>query len=90
MTRIRTEITIETHEIIIIRRTGKQRTAFCQSCQSDVAVFSPNEIAMLAQIAAKENRSKAREVHFVEMPDGRQLMCGNSLKQLKPYSKNAR
>jgi len=54
-----TEITIETHEVTLIRRNGKQIKAFCQNCQSEVFAFEVtmpgppdgNDRAHLRQIA---------------------------------------
>jgi len=67
----RTAIIIETHEVTIIRRGGRQMIAFCRFCQLDVRAFRPDEIEGLA-ISGK--------IHLIEILNGEpSLVCGRSL-----------
>ena len=77
----RTEITIETHSVTIIRARGKQLSAFCERCQTNVAVFAPEQIAAILRLTVAEvcRRVQTDELHLIENRRDVALICGGSL-----------
>ena len=77
----RTEITIETHSITIIRTRGKTALAFCECCQTNVSVFAPEQIAAILRLTLAEvcRRVETDELHLIENRRGVALICGGSL-----------
>ena len=75
-----TEISVETHEITIIR-TRTRRTAFCEFCQANVRMLAPDMAAVLVQSTSRSifRRVEAGELHFLETPEGALLVCCRSL-----------
>lgn len=79
----RTEITIETHEIKIIRISGEAlRIAFCRRCESESAVFTPAQIAGFLGLSMEEicRMIGSDEYHLIENDETAALVCGNALK----------
>jgi hypothetical protein len=76
----RTEITIETHEITIIRNGGRLDDVFCRYCRSKVAALRLPEIASLLQkdIGEIQDFIDGGEIHFIDA-SGDSLVCGSSL-----------
>ncbi len=77
----RTQITIETHSIAIIRTNGKSPSAFCDCCRTNVAVFAPEQIAAFLRLTLAEvcRRVEEGELHLIETRRGVRLICGGSL-----------
>ena len=77
--RRRTEITIEKHQSLIIRRSSKTFYEPCSECISELATVE--EAATLSNASAQEicRWVEAGHVHFVERPKGRLLVCVASL-----------
>ena len=76
-----TEISIETHEIKIIRIRNGVTRAFCSRCQSERATFTPTQIAVLFQMSLIEI---ARDIetgrfHLTGNGRGTALICGDFL-----------
>lgn len=71
----RVEISIETHEIKIIKiRGGAGNSAFCGRCKAETRFFSPSEIAGFFQTAISEieRRIEDGELHLI----GNGQVCG--------------
>jgi len=79
--RYTTHITIETHEIKIIRTNGKPLSVFCESCQTTVSAFTPTQIAAFFRLALINvcQLIEAGEFHLVGTGRSIALICGNSL-----------
>ena len=77
----RTEITIETREIVVIRRSRNLPLAYCPACGDSVAMASAPQAAAIGGVVARVIRERVEQdtVHHVETPDGRLLICLNSL-----------
>jgi hypothetical protein len=77
----RTQITIETHSITIIRTNGKSPTTFCDCCQTNVAVFAPEQIAAFLRLTLTEvcRRIETNELHLIDTQRRIALICGGSL-----------
>jgi hypothetical protein len=74
----RTKITIERHEITVIRQRGKQTLVYCERCRSAAATFTQEEIAAQLNIPIEEigNLAKTNEIHFIKASTGnRPLIC---------------
>ena len=76
-----TEITVETHEVFVIRRQKKSFQAWCAECAATVQMAAPEQAAIIAGVTWLEiaRRVEAGRVHFTEMSDGGLLVCVNSL-----------
>jgi hypothetical protein len=77
----KTEITIETHSITIIRTKSGQFSTHCQYCRKTVSAFTPAQTATFLRLDLNEiyRRIGAGELHLTET--GRTaaaLICGNS------------
>ncbi|HEY0461439.1 MAG TPA: hypothetical protein VGC97_20050 [Pyrinomonadaceae bacterium] len=80
-----TEITIETHEITIIRlHTYQSTTVFCRRCRARLKHFSVARAAAVLKISetAIFRLVEDGQVHSTETAAGRLLVCGNSLAAL--------
>ncbi len=65
----RTEIYFETHSITTIRiKGGTSLSAFCDYCQTNVAVFTPEQIAAFLRLTLAEvcRRVETDELHLIE------------------------
>lgn len=79
----RTEITIETHSITIIRTKSKRFSARCERCGETVSAFAPEQFAAFLQLEIAEvcRRLETGELHLTETGRAVALICGNSEKQ---------
>ena len=77
----RTEITIETHDVWVIRKPRQTTLGFCFECGAEAGMLQPDEAAMLARASLRTIYRWVEEgrVHFTETPDGRLSICLNSL-----------
>lgn len=79
------EITMETHEITIIRFGQRPATTiFCEACQADVPHLSIVQAASVLSLSEAEiSRLTAnKQIHLTENADGDEQLCGNSLSAL--------
>ena len=76
----RTAITVEAHEIWVIRRRHGRARAWCAQCQ-DAPLITPEEAAVLARTSARTIYCwvEAGLLHYVETTGGRLLVCLDSL-----------
>jgi len=78
----RTEIYFETHNVTTIRiKGGTSLSAFCDYCQTNVAVFAPEQIAAFLRLTLAEvcRRVETNELHLIDTRRGIALICGTSL-----------
>ncbi len=73
----RTEITVESHQVTIIRMRGKL-PVFCEICQAEAEVFSPPQIVSVFRLKFAEIKKlfQNNQIHFVGSTE---MLCGNSL-----------
>jgi hypothetical protein len=77
-----TEITIETHEITIIRVSSRQTaTVFCFNCGKNLKHFSIARASAVSKIseAAIFRLVENGQIHSTETAAGALLVCSNSL-----------
>ena len=77
----RTEITIETHQVQIVRRGERGIDIWCADCAATVRMVTPEAAAVLADVTRRTiyRRIEAAALHFVETPEGALFICTNSL-----------
>ncbi len=81
-TKRRIEITVETHEIKIIRIRGGGVPVFCKHCEAETNSYSPEEIAQVLKISelSVSRDLEAGKFHLTETKSGAKLICGDSLR----------
>jgi hypothetical protein len=79
----RTEITVETYEVLLIKQRGGLSRSWCRSCSKQVSLISLAD-AWIAGLSAETIRQgeEAGRFHLVEMADGSPSICLNSLIQI--------
>ena len=84
MKKITTEITVETEEILIIRRRGSAARPYCRSCREQTRMITIEEAMALASgsLRAILRRVEAGEIHYEETAGGLLLVCPTSLLRL--------
>jgi hypothetical protein len=74
----RTKITIERHDITILRNRGDQDVVFCEQCQSTVPARTKKETARLFHVSTETIAQllDTAEIHLVRTNDDQPLICG--------------
>ena len=80
-TRRRTEITIETHEALVIHRRQRTFRGWCAECASETEMVSPEEAAMLVNRSQREifQGIETAGIHCKENQAGKIFICLASL-----------
>jgi excisionase family DNA binding protein len=79
--RRRTEITVETRQLFLLRSVGNGVQAWCAKCTPSVRMISPEQAAALAGVSTRTIYAlvEAGKVHFIETSAGLLLVCLDSL-----------
>ena len=82
----RTEITIETHRVFVVRTRTGLPAAWCRECEDLVEMFTPEAAATLAGLSSRAvyRLVETESVHFTETHDGALLICLKSLHRSIP------
>jgi len=83
----KTEITIRTDEVVILRTNRRESLISCQQCQGETFMITPEEAKALANTSLREiyRWVETGQIHYTESPDGSVLLCPDSiLRMLKP------
>lgn len=77
--KIRTEIVIETRQLIFLKRVQSAAISFCAVCGSEM--FKPEIAALISATGTREiyRRVETGAIHFTEKPDGSLLVCFGSV-----------
>ncbi|HZS04304.1 MAG TPA: hypothetical protein VFD58_05665 [Blastocatellia bacterium] len=77
----RTEITVETEQVVVIRRAAEPISLWCAGCAAAVTMVTPAEAAIItgSSLRAVCREVEADRLHFTETADGLLLICLNSL-----------
>lgn len=77
----KTRITIRSEQVFVIRRAGRNLTAWCTECDSLVNMIGPEEAMAVSGVSSREiyRWVEAGRVHFLETPEGFLLICPDSL-----------
>ena len=79
-----TQITLQTDEAFVIRRTAGSVQALCAECGSIMPMVTPEEGSILFGIAVRSiyRGLEAGELHFQETSSGPVVVCLDSLRKL--------
>lgn len=82
--RKRTEITIETDELIFFKRIQHPIFAWCSNCVAKVEMLKPEVVAVIEGVTVRHIFRKVEDgkIYFTETPNGLLLICSKCL--LKP------
>lgn len=78
----RTEITVETDRVIVVRRRReKSVTAWCMACDAESVMLTVNEAASVLGASSMNvfRWAEAGHLHWLETERGAVLICQNSL-----------
>jgi hypothetical protein len=77
----RTEITIETESLVILRSGMDALRAWCQPCGQESLLLTPEAAAKLAGVTTSVIHARVEDgsLHFKEQPDGTLVVCARSL-----------
>ncbi len=77
--KIRTEIVIETRQLIFLKRIQSAAISFCTECGAEM--FKPETAALISSTNTREiyRRVENGTIHFIERQDGSLLVCLNLL-----------
>jgi hypothetical protein len=77
----RTEITIETERLLLLKGARRPIFLWCEECRAEVKMVTPEEAAAATgvRLRAIYRRVEAGELHFTETPEGQLLICLNSI-----------
>jgi len=80
----RTEITVETRNLIILRKSSKTFKTLCPHCVSESMMITPETAAIVYGISTRTVYSRLEEdlIHFIETERGTVLVCLHSLLSL--------
>ena len=75
--RRRTELTIQTHEVVVLHGGEAQTRAWCRQCREERVFLLPEAAARLAGVSVRTiyRRVEEKRLHFLETPDGRVRVC---------------
>lgn len=79
----KTKVTVETHQLLVIRDGKRLREDWCRSCSKLVRMLSADEAAALAGVSLRTlcHRVETGKLHFKETGDGLLFICLDSLLQ---------
>lgn len=81
MGRKRTEITIETERILLIRRRNESSFLWCELCGQAFPMLTVEEAAAVLRVSRDEilRKLEDNQLHCVQMSTGSIRICPNSL-----------
>ena len=81
MIKRRTRILVETQASWIVRRSSGQQRAWCEACDHEVRMITPEEAAILLCCSTRTIYAwvEAAKIHFSEQPPLSLLICLDSL-----------
>lgn len=83
MRKSKTRITVETHQLIVVRRGARFAREWCPPCGRQVNMVTAGEAAAIGGVSLRAicRRVDLGELHFKETGDGLLFICLNSLAQ---------
>ena len=77
----RRTITVEIDRVVLVSKRETSTVAWCAACASQVGMLTVDEAARLVRASARTvyRWVEAGRLHFTETPEGRLLICLNSL-----------
>ena len=79
--RRRTEITIQTREMVVLHHPDPSSRAWCPACRATRNFVLPEEAARIAGVGVRAifNRIEDNRVHFLESREGLVRVCSESI-----------
>ena len=79
----KTKVTVETHQVLVVRRGTHFGEDWCVQCRQLVKMITADEAAVLTGVSLRTicQRVEANTLHFKETGDGLLLICFDSLMQ---------
>ena len=79
----KTKVTVETHQLLVVRRGRRLDEDWCTQCSRRVGMVTADEAAVLAGISLRAicRNVEVGGLHFKETGDGLLFICLNSLLQ---------
>jgi hypothetical protein len=80
MKRRRTEITIETHDVLVVSRPPETNVARCAECGAEAGMLTPHQAAAVCRVSTRSIYGwvAARKIHFRETAGSALLVCLDS------------
>lgn len=77
----RTEIIVETHEVIVIHNHTRLLRVWCRECAQQVIMLTVDQAAAVAKKSSRliYRMAEAGYIHFAETPEGLMVICLQSL-----------
>ena len=77
----RTTVTVESSEVLVIRKPGGSVFAWCPGCVAETVMIWPEAAAVLTGLSTRTiyRLVEADRIHFAETTEGLLLVCLNSL-----------
>jgi len=77
----RTEITIETNGVLVMRVRTEALTAWCPRCRAHVTMVTPDQAAIMSNTGSQAiyRLVENERPHYTETNQGTMLICVNSL-----------
>lgn len=77
----KTRVTVETHQLLVVRRGNRIIEDWCTQCGRQVSMVTADEAAALAGVSLRTicRRVEAGKLHFKETGEGLLFICLNSL-----------
>lgn len=74
------QLTVETHELLVIKKTKGSTQGWCSECAGDVPLVRPEEAAVLARVSPRMIYAwvEAGRVHFMETAEEGLRICVSS------------
>ena len=81
MAKSRTQVTIETETLVMLRCGADTIHAWCERCGAESVMLTLRAAASLAGVTPSviDERVKAGSIHFIELPGGMPLICATSV-----------
>jgi hypothetical protein len=79
----KTEITIQTRRVLVIRRHGGRMRLWCDKCGGQVEMLAAEEAAAATGLSQRAifRLAEAERLHSTETADGRLFVCPDSLRE---------
>lgn len=73
----RTVTTIETHEVLVVRRRAGEPSLLCAACADEAEMLSPRDAARLSGVSQRTiyRWMEDGRIHFSETADGGLYVC---------------
>ena len=81
------KIGVETQRVVSLTKCVHAIEAWCSQCGEQRQMIHPEEAAARAGVSLRAiyRLVEARQLHFIEMPEGSVLICPNSVTQSQAF-----